>query len=131
MRILESIETARRAIGEAEDKLREIAEEHRDAPRRETTVAGLGLRGAFSRLRAAKAKLLHLETLHATEQTNAARDAIRAAEEELDVVLGERVATVGAEEWVGEAIEAAFAKLRVAKQVLVDLNAVIARGAKE
>jgi len=122
--LLEKIEAAKTAIGEAETELGNVvAGDSAVALRAEKVEASAAVRAAFSRLRAAKEKLIDLEKLVALAEIEAARTAIGAAEGDLDRALDEiEVAARAEKTWVTDVVEEALTKLRAAKGKLVDVE---------
>jgi cob(I)alamin adenosyltransferase len=130
--LLVSIEAAKKAIAEAENDLQELVGDDAGTPRAGTAEIDELVQEASSKLSAAKAKLVDLRTqLVDLEETTAlarlkaARTAVDEAERGLDEALGKLVVVPGADTtWVGKAAKDAFAKLRLAKTTLEELEVI-------
>lgn len=130
--LLAKIEAAKKAVSDADDELRHGIGDIALAPRAEKVEVDELVRAASSKLKAAKAKLVDLEAeLIDLEEPaplaklDAARTAVGEAEERLDGVLGEMVVAEGSHTtWMGKAVKDAFAKLRIAKTALEDLESI-------
>jgi len=127
--LLLEIEAAKQAIGEAEDSLRRIADGP-TPPRDEETQVAERVRRTSLTLKTAEKKLIDLENLlslakieEARKKVETAKAAVAAAEKNLDRVLGQmKLATPLQETWVTEVVEAAFSRLRAAREDLVTLK---------
>jgi len=127
--LIREIEAAKKAIGEAEDNLRRIADGPAPAREEEAQVAER-VRTTSLTLETAEKKLIDLERLlslakieEAGKKVETARAAVAEAEKNLDRVLGQiELAAPLQETWVTEVVEAAFSRLRAAREDLVNLE---------
>ena len=127
--LLLEIEAAKKAIGDAEDSLRTIADGPAPPRDKEAQIAER-VRTTSLTLETAEKKLIDLEKLlslakieEAKNKVETAKAAVAEAEKHLDRVLGQiEVAAPLQETWVTEVVEAAFSRLRAAREDLVNLE---------
>lgn len=128
-RLLADIEAAKEEVGAAENELQAVVGDRADAASADKAKLGEVVRGASRKLGAARARLIDLEESLASTKLEAARTAIREAEEYLDAVLSETKTAPGSDTtWVSKVVRDAFTKLRVAKETLAELESVATDG---
>ena len=122
-RLKNRIDVARLKVGEAEERLGAAIRASESSPRAQKVVITPEVRAAFSKLRAAKAKLGHLEGGLSQANLEAARAALTQAEQEFDrVVDGIGPTPENREAWIDLGIEDALEKVRAARQTLAELD---------
>lgn len=117
------IETARSAIQDVEEHLARAIRSEGSGARAEKREVSPEVRAALVRLRAAKAKLAHLERALAEADLDTARDALTRAESDLESMI-ERMSPAprSSKTWVSPAIEDALERVAIARDTLRDLR---------
>lgn len=125
--LIARIESAQKSIQQAETRLREAIASTDGGARAAKVEVSDSVRGALSRLRAAKAKLAHLESALSRRQLGAAHAALQEAELELDrAIEGIDVAVRSEKKWMTDVVEQAFDQMREARATLEELEAATA-----
>ena len=120
--LLADIKAAREAISVAEAEL-EVVRTVAQAPDGAAADVGEIVEVAVSKLKAAKVKLVELKESLSLTKFGAAQVTIDKAEKYFDQVLRELVSVKGADTtYVTKVVADAFAKLRIAKEALAELE---------
>ncbi len=130
----EQIENATAIISAAEAELASVVAADESAPTGGGDETEAAVQAAHAVLKTAEATLVDLEAqlvaathADASDQLDAARVAVKEAEQELDrVVTDMDVGKPLEDAWVSEVVSSAFTKLRTAKQGLAKLETLLA-----
>lgn len=111
------------AIASAQAELRSLVDELPGAPRAHKVEVSARLQIAIAKVRETRELLSSLEAKLLRSSIHRARRLVVQAERDLDEAVAQMQEAAGAQEaWQPEAVEAAFERLRSAKQTLDDLE---------